>query len=567
MAHDASGARDVPAAFGDWGFTIHPTGYRRGEPTLGVTSDRTIFTVGEESNVLRSRDDGKSWQVLDDGVFGPPLDSDPFLWVDPMTERVFNSRLDGSVWLAWTDDQGGSWSANPAAAVLPVADHQRLTTGPPPAGVSVNGYPNLLYIAYLSFNIFGGDTPNEGFRVAVSDDGGRTFTRDVPVFTSGDGCGTHSSVAVADDGTAYIARHRCDDVAVSRSTDGGAVWERVVELNGTEAWTLDPMMDVDDAGNAYILWQGAGGALWLSHSSDGGDSWSEPVLASHPSITSAVFPDIIAGDDGRVAIAYLGTTTPDDDWNDGERKHDPSVAGDEAVWHLYVSYLEDATGDDPTFTTARLTPDTDPVQRGCINQDSDTPNLCRNLLDFMDMVEHEGSVYVVYPDGCHACATAEDSHALGETTVVIQRSGPLLRDAQPEAGPPAPPGVPTGLDEPVPYEFTGHVDVPHYCFDQDPTVEEAVRDLASDTFEFEVPPNTRFVNGTLDWETTGPTPETSDLDLLLFDGEGDYFDANSLDVPETFTFDLLEGDQGTWTAVVQNCQNPPTDLTLSLELS
>ncbi|MGQ0536942.1 MAG: hypothetical protein ACT4PT_12830, partial [Methanobacteriota archaeon] len=42
LAHDASGPRPVPQAFADTSFSIHPTGYRRGEPTLGVTSDGTI---------------------------------------------------------------------------------------------------------------------------------------------------------------------------------------------------------------------------------------------------------------------------------------------------------------------------------------------------------------------------------------------------------------------------------------------------------------------------------------------------------------------------------------------
>ncbi|MGQ0536941.1 MAG: sialidase family protein [Methanobacteriota archaeon] len=520
MAHNASGAHDVPAAFGDLGFSIHPTGYRRGEPTLGVTSDRTIFTVGEESNVLRSRDDGKSWQVLDDGVFGPPLDADPFLWVDPTTGRVFNSRLDGSVWLAWTNNQGVSWWANPAA-VLRLADHQRLTTGPPPAGVSVNGYPSLLYLAYFSgvFLYVGTPEPDRSedarrgthnFRVAVSDDGGRTFTRDVPVFPRRDVVGTHASVAVADDGTAYLAMHTRDGVAVARSADGGASWERVADLDqpgpphGAEAWVLDPMMDVDDAGNAYVVWQSPGGELWLSHSSDGGDTWSEPVLASPPSITSAVFPEIAAGADGRIAIAYIGTTTPDDDW-DGARENDPSLAGEETVWHLYVGFLEDATAGNPLIVTLQVTPANDPVQRGCLDQDSDEDLPCKNLLDYMDMVEHEGNVYIAYPDGCDACATAEGSHVLGETTIVIQRGGPLLREVGRVSAEAL--GAPRGLGRPVEHEFTGQGDAQGCYHGSDPTKELAVHDH-----------------------------EPQDV------------------------------DHGTWTDFIVNCLHPPTDFTLTLEL-
>lgn len=142
-----------------------------------------------------------------------------------------------------------------------------------------------------------------------------------------------------------------------------------------------------------------------------------------PSITSAVFPDIVAGADGRIAIAYLGTTQSDDGWQDG----DSSYASDDTVWHLYVAYLDDATAADPLVVTARITPDLDPVQRGCIWMHGGL-NPCRNLRDFMDMVEHDGQVYVVYPDGCDKCASASESHVLDETTVVIQESGSRLRD-------------------------------------------------------------------------------------------------------------------------------------------
>ncbi len=585
MAHDSSGVLNVPEGFDNWEFSIHPTGHRRSEPTLGVANDGTIFTVGERSSVLRSRDGGASWQVLEDGFARPPTDVDPFLWVDNTTGRLFNARLtlacqyDGvepvcggnalpfgpgvlpaTSWLAWTDDQGRKWEFNPSVGI-PLVDGESFVTGPPPSGVETQGYPNLLYFAYSQVGV--------GVRVAVSSDGGRTFTRDNLVWPP-DACPGGSRVTVAPDGTAFISDHTCEGVAIARSTDGGATWERVADLNGHGAgtgWLLLSSLDVDDAGTPYIVWAGAEDGMWLSHSPDGGDSWSEPVQASHPSITSIVFNNVVAGADGRIAIASVATASSRESWREGgAATSDPSFAGDDAVWHLYVSTILDATADNPIFVTAQVTPDDDPVQRGCVwTRGGDNP--CRNLRDYMDMVEHQGSVYVVYPDGCDACATADKSHVEGEATVVIQRTGPLLRDMQPLASPPAPPVVPTGLDEPVEYEFTGRLNVP-YCagLNTDP-VWDVVRDESVEEFEFEVPSGTRFVNGTLSWETTGPTPETSDLDLFLFDPAGSKYDAASLDVPETFSFELRGDKQGTWEAQVENCQNPPTDFTLNLELS
>ncbi|MGQ0535418.1 MAG: sialidase family protein, partial [Methanobacteriota archaeon] len=563
--------------FADTACSIPPTGSRGGVPTLVVTSDGTIFTVGEQSNVLRSRDGGASWQMLDDGISGPPLDFDPFLWVDTTTGRVFNSRMNvvpplfPNVWLAWTDNQGASWSANPAVG-LPMVDHQKLTTGPPPPGVATSGYPNLLYMVYNaareSFALPASAT--DGVNVAVSNDGGRTFAAHARVSERGCFGGVASPAVVTSGGAAFVASYAasCEALWVARSLDGGATWERVAELaaRGAVPWGLDPMMAVDAADNVYAVWIGNDSQLHLSVSQDVGATWTDGARVSAPGITSLVFPDIVAGEAGRVSIAYIGATAPADRWRDeGHPTDDPSFAGNGTIWNLYVAHVPGATAADPLIVTTQVTTDEDPVQRGCIwLHGGSSP--CRNLRDFMDMVEHEGNVHVVYADGCPACTDAAGSHVLGETTVVIQQEGPRLRDVLPGRDLPAP-GVPEGLREPVAYDFAGRVEVPYYGADPHPAAEGVARDLASDTFDFEVPPGTRFVEGRLEWATAGPTPETSDLDLMLYDAQGDPYDAATLAKPEVFAFELQEGDQGAWRAVVMNFQTPPTDFPLRLVLS
>ncbi len=127
------------------------------------------------------------------------------------------------------------------------------------------------------------------------------------------------------------------------------------------------------------------------------------------------------------------------------------------------------------------------------------------------------------------------------------------------------PPPPPGLDEPVTYEFTGHVNVPGCYAEADPALDAVVRDRVE--FEFEVPADTRFINGTLDWGTTGPV---ADVDVFLYGAEGQRFrdDVDETQVGrETFGYELQEGDQGSWTALVQNCENPPTDFTLEIVLS
>ncbi|HLE97565.1 MAG TPA: sialidase family protein [Candidatus Thermoplasmatota archaeon] len=147
---------------------------------------------------------------------------------------------------------------------------------------------------------------------------------------------------------------------------------------------------------------------------------------------------------------------------------------------------------------------------------------------------------------------------------LVTRDGPPLRALPPIEAPPirayVPPPPPRGLDEPIEREFTGRADFT-YCYASEPA---PVAELGSEKFEFDVPPDTRYVDGTLRWANAGPV---ADLDLMLYDAEGDAFDAATGDVPETFHFELHEGDQGAWTALVYNCENLPTDFTLSLELS
>jgi hypothetical protein len=309
-----------------------------------------------------------------------------------------------------------------------LVDHQKITTGPPPGGVSTLGYPNVLYFVYNAIRegIVAPTSVTDGVNVAVSLDGGRTFGGHARVAEFGCFGGVAAPAVVTSAGAAFIASYApgCEGLRIARSTDAGATWSEVALLDEHAAvtWGLDPMMAVDAADNVYAVWIGADSALYLSVSSDGGDTWTEGVRVSAPDVTSLVFPDVVGGDAGRVSIAYLGTTAPNDGWDES----DPSYADDGAVWHLYVATIEDALAPDPVVVTARVTPDQDPVQIGCIWMHGGTEE-CRNLRDFMDMIEHEGRVYVVYPDGCARCTSAEDSHELGETTVVVQRAGPLLR--------------------------------------------------------------------------------------------------------------------------------------------
>jgi PKD repeat protein len=98
---------------------------------------------------------------------------------------------------------------------------------------------------------------------------------------------------------------------------------------------------------------------------------------------------VVAGDEGRAAVAFLGT------------KGTGPVYGTDTTlpveWHLYVATTYNGG---QSWTTVDATPD-DPVQRGAICTQGTTCSTGRNLLDFNDIaIDDEGRILVAYSDGC-----------------------------------------------------------------------------------------------------------------------------------------------------------------------
>ena len=427
VMHDATGVFPVPDEWQALTVRLAATGFDGGEPTLGVLSDGTIFTTAGAGSLARSRDGGLTWEEVATGdeVARPKANLDPWMWVDPLTDRVYNAPLYVvCTWAAWSDDAGETWDFNPATGCgIPAHDHQKLTSGPPAEGVSTEGYPSVLYYSYNSFR-------REGTWISQSYDGGRTWTVGQAVHPSSCHAGIAGPVAVGPDGTAYSPKPTCDGIHVAVSKDSGQTWKvtgKVTDVGTADALAHMTDAAVDEAGNAYATWTGEDGLPYVTSSADGGETWSKPKLVSPPGVHATVFNVITAGSDGRVAVAYLGTKDDTKGWD----TKDAESADADTRWHLFVSFLEDATADQPRVVTTQVTPDDDPVQIGCIWQ-SGGSNPCRNLYDFIDMVQRDGRAYVVFADGCAKCSTASQSRG-NEAVVAIVEGGPSLLGGVPLA--------------------------------------------------------------------------------------------------------------------------------------
>ena len=137
-------------------FNLSDVGEDGAEPSIGVTSSGCIFFIAFEK-VMRSCDHGDSWV----DVTGPLCafqTNDPYGWVDPVTDRIFNVQMQGleTSWICWSDDDGQTWVGNPHdSGTTPLNDHIKLATGPwTGSGYGIGGlvsqafYDQAVYYCY-----------------------------------------------------------------------------------------------------------------------------------------------------------------------------------------------------------------------------------------------------------------------------------------------------------------------------------------------------------------------------------------------------------------------------------
>ena len=99
------------------------------EPSVGITSSGCVFFIALEK-VMRSCDGGITWAEVQ-GPACSPTTSDPYGWVDPITDRVFGVQMIGleTSWICWSDNDGQSWLGNPHdSGTTPINDHIKLAT-------------------------------------------------------------------------------------------------------------------------------------------------------------------------------------------------------------------------------------------------------------------------------------------------------------------------------------------------------------------------------------------------------------------------------------------------------
>ncbi|MFN2543828.1 MAG: sialidase family protein [Actinomycetota bacterium] len=383
-----------------------------GEPTIGVGRDGTLYSDDLTKTVV-STDHGKTWRDISPSN-NVPASLDPYLYLDPVTNRLFKSDLIGTCQhLAFSDDEGTSWTRLPAACNL--SDHQTIAAGPPATSQTV-GYQNVVYDCSQSAGY-------NGYSAASicdkSIDGGRTWVptgtpayHDPSPYGFGPGSGDSGvpghcngdigHIFVGSDGALYVPRGWCGQPWLAVSHDEGATWTRTqVASNGMNTTVTggfglvapgsgqsdhEAAVVADTKGNLFYMWMGLDRLPWLAVSRDHGATWSSPLMIGAPGVNEAWGPALGIDPDGRVSVAYMGTSgSPGAPWT-----------GDYAnvAWFGYVAVIPKPLDTRPLIFSAATSSASRPFVKGTCG-----PDRCDPVLDFIDVQSAtDGSAWAAFVD-------------------------------------------------------------------------------------------------------------------------------------------------------------------------
>ena len=388
-------------------FSLSDAGVTGPELNIGVDGEGRVFVGGWDA-IARSTDGGASWTRLSTPV---GLAADRVLAVDKGTGRVFvDDTTLGCTILSYSDTHGDSWLVNPAACGPGATDHEKVAVGPRTAALpDPTGllYPNVVYVCANGLS---------HTNCGVSADGGTTF---LPGGVHNVGCAFQGAPVAGADGTLYEPQSQCG-LSVSVSPDNGQTWSEHDLPAATFPGSSDaPSIAVTPDGALYLFYTDDAWHPAFARSTDGGSTWDGPFAVPVTGLTSSLFPVVVGGADGRIALAFYGTTGDGGGWD-----HNPGNAPSNVAWHGYVAVVTDAEAAAPTVAPLQVTPSGDPLQYGCLSKLAGCLN---NIADYAGIdAGPDGTVYAVFIDGCLSGCTGAAQSTADEAIVAVQTGGPLL---------------------------------------------------------------------------------------------------------------------------------------------
>ncbi len=417
-----------------------PVGYNRRddspEPSIGVNwntgnvmtmsrlnCNRTVF---DDSTSPADPVNGAIWSSHTSPAIVTGLD--PILFTDPVTGRTICGELNAGYTngIISDDDLTTSTASFQSPGPTSGADHETIGGGPPKLGITgrepTGSYPHMVY--YASQDI-------ATATMAASLDGGLNYLPAVPMYTLAQCTGIHGHIKVGPDGTVFVPNRNCGGKAgVAVSEDNGLNWSiRTIPTSSGSA--SDPSIGIGAGGRIFEIYCSSDNRPHVAVSDDKGLTWRDDndlSLGVTPHVRAAVFPEAVAGDNGRAAVFFLGTdsTDPLDATGTDNSGNGPNFKG---TWFPYIAETNDGGR---TWTVVRADNDplhpgvTNPAQQGVICLNGTTcpgpPTVAvdtRNLADFNEMtVDNNGRVLAIYADGCNF-----DNSCINVTNNTLDRTG------------------------------------------------------------------------------------------------------------------------------------------------
>jgi hypothetical protein len=351
-------------------------------------------------------------------------------------------------------DRGDSFMRNPDANItVPVDDRNWMEF--------YGG--DTVYLAYREFT---GLVATSKFYINRSDDGGLTYG---PAVLAALGGNTTGNIAVDQaDGTVYFCYQGTSSNQVMVTVGhpispavAPAEYSTHVAATGksTTIAALFPVVKVAKDGTVYVAYSDGGQGIFMAHSRDQGNTWSEPVRVSDPSSTTSLLPWMAAGDaPGAVDIAWIGNSAATSEDKQG-------LNNDAANWQVYFAQTFDATSTNPTFYEAIASDHIIHAANISLGGFGGTAN--RNLGDFFqialdpqgmavfafsdDSNDFSGNPYVIHQTGGYSLHTGNRIN-LGDdkSSTAVDASAPQVVDGKHDAQ--IRTGAPTGLNDDSPVD-------------------------------------------------------------------------------------------------------------------
>ena len=146
---------------------------------------------------------------------------------------------------------------------------------------------------------------------------------------------------------------------------------------------------------------------------------------THPEVTAAWFNTLVAGDEGRIAMGYMGTTI-EGGYNNSLTGEVPDGSGENnATWNAYIGIsLDVLQGTSMSVETARLNAPGDVLLRGQCGL-----SRCQGSNDFLALdLAPDGRPWGSFLDRCHDTCDSDPAGVNGPTLGVAGTllSGPSL---------------------------------------------------------------------------------------------------------------------------------------------